>query len=140
MNSIIEDIKKIQSSSKDIRKFSLLVGIVSAGLAAVLFWKDSSAYIYFLIFTGILLTFGLITPVLVKPIHKVWMSIAVVLGWFMTRVILSILFYLVVTPIGLIVRLSKKDFMSLTFKTGQDSYWIPKEKDADDKTTFENQF
>ncbi len=140
MKAIIEDIKKIKSTNKEIRKFSLLVGIVSAGIAAVLFWKDSSIYLYFLVFAGILLTFGLAVPLLLKPVHKIWMSIAVVLGWIMTRIILSILFYLIMTPIGLIARNTKKDFLSLTFKPGHDSYWIPKDKNTEDKTTFENQF
>ena len=88
----------------------------------------------------IFLFLGLVTPSLLKPIQKVWMSLAIVIGWFVTRVILTVLFYLVVTPIGLVAKLSGKRFLDINFDRGVDSYWIPRETTKFNKRSYENQF
>ena len=55
------------------------------------------------------------------------MSFAIILGWFMTRFILSLLFYLIVTPIGLITRVLGKDFLELKKEASNGSYWNQRE-------------
>jgi hypothetical protein len=55
-------------------------------------------------------------------------------------VILSVLFYLVVTPIGLLGRLFGKGFLDLKFNRNVDSYWIPKAKVKLEKSDYERQF
>ena len=93
-----------------------------------------------LIIATLFLSLGVILPTLLKPLHKLWMTLAVLLGWLMTRIILIILFYLVVTPIGLLARLSGKDFLNRTFNKDAHSYWIPRKTTPSDKKTYENQF
>ena len=56
---------------------------------------------------------GLVVPVMLKPLYFVWMTFAAILGWVMTRVILSIVFYLIITPIGLVTRIIGEDFLAL---------------------------
>jgi hypothetical protein len=68
------------------------------------------------------------------------MTLAVLLGWLMTRIILTILFYLVVTPIGLLAKLSGKDFLNRKFNREAQSYWIPRKATTTDKRNYENQF
>jgi hypothetical protein len=68
------------------------------------------------------------------------MTLAILLGWLMTRIILIILFYLVVTPIGLLAKLSGKDFLNRKFNREAQSYWIPRKATTTDKGNYEKQF
>lgn len=141
---LIDDIKKIKSEKSDLRKFGLSVGIVSGLLGSLFWWRGKDFYSYFLIVSIALILLGVVAPFFLKPFQKAWMTMAVVIGWFMTRVILTILFYGVVTPLGLISRLFGKDFLNKKFDKNTSknisSYWIPKKKTTFDKNSYEKQF
>ncbi len=81
---IIEPIKNIKSGRSDLRKFGITVGIVLGLLGGLLFWRGKDSYLYFLMLSATFLLLGLVVPILLKPIHKVWMTLAVLMGWFMT--------------------------------------------------------
>jgi len=132
-----EEIKKISTTKKDIKKFSYLVGGVIILISLLLLWKGSSNYqAVFLI--GILFEiFGLIIPMILKPLYIIWMTFATILGWIMTRVILTVLFYLIVTPIGLIARIFGAKFLDLSWNKNVNSYWNKREKTVSD---LEKQF
>jgi len=138
---MIEEIKNIKSSKQDLRKFGFTVGIVLIVLGGILWWRGREFYVYVLVVGGLLSFFGWVWPVVLKPIQKVWMTLAVVLGWFMTRVILSVLFYLVFVPIGRIARLFGKDFLDLKLNSSAESYWIGKDTQQEkSKEAYEKQF
>jgi hypothetical protein len=65
---------------------------------------------------------------------------AILLAWLMERIILNILFYLVVTPTSLLVKLSGKGLLNRNFNSTAQSYWIPSKATAPDKWNYENQF
>ena len=67
------------------------------------------------------------------------MTLAVVMGWFMTRLILSLLFFLVLTPIGLAGRLAGKEFL-VSPAEGGESYWIRRSKEGQEARRLEKQF
>jgi len=75
-----------------------------------------------------------------KPVYKAWMKVAHAISWVMTRVILTIVFYLVVTPIGLIGRVFSKEFLDRSFDRDKETYWIPNPNKEFDKNSCENQF
>lgn len=137
---IIEAIKNIKSGRSDLRKFGITVAIILGVLGGLFLWRGRDYYSYFLMLSAVFLLLGLVVPVLLKPIHKVWMTLAVLLGGLMTRVILSVLFYVVVTPIGLFARLFGKNFLDLKFDRNADSYWIPKGKVKFERSDYERQF
>jgi hypothetical protein len=137
---IIEDIRNIKSGRSELRKFGITLGIVLGLLGGLFLWRGRDYYSYFFVFSAVFLLLGLILPILLKPIHKIWMTLAILLGWLITRIILSILFYLVVTPIGFLARLSGKTFLDLRFDKNADSYWNPKKKTNHEKEYYENQF
>jgi hypothetical protein len=58
----------------------------------------------------------------------------------MTRVILTVLFYLVLTPIAVTARLFGKQFLDLSFRDPKDSYWVLREKDSSKERNYEAQF
>jgi hypothetical protein len=138
---IIEEIKNIKCGRKELRKFGITMGIVLALLAGFSWWRGKDFYIYIFILSAAFIFSGLTIPSLLKPINKIWMSLAILMSWFMTRVILGALFYLGITPLGFMARLFGKDFLGIKFdKNAANSYWIPKERRKLEKIDFEKQF
>ena len=138
--SLIEEIKNIKSSKKDLRKFGITVGSVLVVLAIVFYFLDRSYFIYFGAAGLVLIIMGFISPVILKPLNKVWMGLAVVLGWLSSRIILIVVFYLVLTPISLIAKISGKKFLDLKYKSEKDSYWIKREIIKPDRSSYEKQY
>jgi len=68
------------------------------------------------------------------------MTLAVIMGWFMTRVILTVVFFVVVTPIGLIARMAGKNFMGAPPAAGTESHWNRREEEDIDPKHYERQF
>ena len=138
--AIREDIAKLKTGARDLRKFGLLVGGVFAAVA-VLFWlRHKPTYVYFLWPGVALIAFGAIWPRALKFIYIAWMTLAFVLGFIMAHVILTLFFFLVVTPIGLVARLFGKDFLRLKLDKSASSYWIPREPKAETAADYERQF
>ncbi len=137
---LAEDIKNIRSKKSDLRKFGVTVGIVLGLLGGVLLWRDKDLYLYFLAVSLFLIISGLISPFILKPLQKAWMTIAIVIGWFMTRLILCMLFFFLLTPIRFIARIFGKVFLDRKFRTGAKSYWIPRDTAAAGKDQYEKQF
>lgn len=137
---LIEEIKNIKSEKSDLRKFGITVGLVVGIIGGLLWWLGKGSYGYFVTIAIFLIISGLIIPRILLPLQKAWMTIAVVIGWFMTRLILSVLFYLIVTPIGLIGRVFGKEFLELKMDKSKKSYWIYREEKPFDKRDYERQF
>lgn len=136
----IEEVRNIKSSKKQLRTFEIMAGIILGLLGGLFWWRQNDCYLYLLLISVVFLLSGLLFPNLLKPIYKVWMLLALLLGWFTTRIILIVLFYGVVTPIGLLTKLFKKDFLNLKFGHNVDSYWIYRQKTKFTKEDYEKQF
>ncbi len=137
---LIDDIKNIKETKKDLRKFGLTVGIVLVILALLLFWFNKPTYHYFGGIGLFLVLSAFLFPVILRPLNKIWMTLAIILGWVMTRVILTILFYLVLTPVGFMAKLFRKDFLDLGFNKNADTYWIKRESKKKEAIDYERQF
>ena len=135
---MIEEIKNIKSEKSDLRKFGIIVGIVLLIIAGFFFLKEKESFQLFLTIGTVLFVTGIVIPFTLKPIYWVWMVFSTILGWFMTRVILSLLFYVVFTPIGLIARLFGKQFLDLKQNHSQQSYWNMRTVEA--SKNYEKQF
>ena len=113
---MFEEIKNINTSKKDIRSFGITMGVILFIISSLLFYYDKPSY-QITTYVGIgFIVLGVIIPIVLKPIYILWMTFAVILGWVMTRVILGIVFYLIITPIGLITRIIGEDFLALKKK------------------------
>ena len=136
---MFEEIKNIPSSKKDIRSFGITIGIILFIISGLLMYYNKEIY---QVIGTIALTFiglGLIMPVALKPFYFVWMTFAAILGWVMTRVILGFVFYLIITPIGLLTKLIGEDFLALK-KTESDSYWNYRNSAKELNQDYEKQF
>jgi hypothetical protein len=137
---IKEEIRLIKESKNDLKKFGLTVGTVLLLIGALLFYFTKPSAIYFAGIGGFLILSGLIAPTILKPLNKAWMSLAIVLGFVMTRVILSILYFLILTPIGLIAKVFGKKFLDLKIDKNKTSYWEIREKRSFSPEEYERQF
>lgn len=108
---------------KELRQFGLIVGGVFA-LIGLWPWlvHGQDLRLWAAGLSVLLIMPALVFPKVLRPVHRGWMFVGHVLGWINTRILLGIVFYGIVTPIGLIRRLFKKDAMGLGFRQNVDSY------------------
>lgn len=137
---MLEEFKNIQASKRNLRNFGLSVGFVCVVISGLLFWKEKEAFPYFFTIGLLLLCCGSALPLMLKPFYIVWMGFAVILGWIMTRLILCLLFYLVVTPIALGSRLAGKQFIDLKWDAKQYTYWNDLKLNASTREGYKKQF
>lgn len=140
MREILTEIKNIKETKADLKKFGLTIGIVLLLIAALLFWIGKSTYPYWGIIGLIFILASLLFPIVLRPFNKIWMSLAIILGWVMTRVILSILFYFGLTLLRFIAMIFNKRFLNLKIDHSADTYWEKREKKPFDPSTYERQF
>ncbi len=137
---ISEEIKNLDTSPKKVREFGLLVGGVFLALGALLAWRGRANAPVFFAIGGFLVLFGLAQPAVLRPVYRLWMTFAIVMGWIMSRVLVSVLFFAVLTPIGLWLRLSDKNLLDLKFKDGRESYWKLRNDGGGKKEDCEKQY
>ena len=134
------EFKHIKESKKDLRKFGLTVGGVLLLIAALLFYFEKPSAIYFTIIGGFLFLSGLVIPQILKPLNKIWMGIAIILGFFMSRIIITVLFFIALTPISIIAKLVGKKFMNLNFDKSAKTYWEKRTIIQKKQIDYERQF
>lgn len=137
---MLEDIKNIKSGTKELREFGLTIGAILVILGGVALWRGKVAYPYLLGTGGLLAAAGVTAPIILKPIQKAWMALAVVIGFFASRLILVILFYAVLTPIGLVMKMFGKDILDERIDKNKTSYWVDRIVKEKNKESYENQY
>jgi hypothetical protein len=112
-------------SAQQLRSFGLLVGGVFAviGLWPAVF-RGEPLRLWALVSAGLLIGPALLVPQILKSVYQVWMVLGHVLGWINTRIILSLIFYAVFTPAGVLMRLFKNDPMRRKPEPSAESYRV----------------
>lgn len=133
--------KTATSCISELRKFGITMTVAFGLLGGLLFWRNKEHYWYFLIISLFFLLSGLCFPASLKYIYKGWMSMAKGMGWFMTRLILLLLYYLIFTPIRLLLRLCGKKLLDIEFENNSTaSYWIDRQQLPFKKDRYNKQF
>jgi hypothetical protein len=143
IHEIREEIRAAQRepSNRDLTILALLFLIIPGliGLYLVL-WKGSGSGYVWMIVGAALAVSRLIRP-LFKTIYGLWLGFSVVLGYFISRALLTIIFILVLTPTGFIMRIVGKDPMERKWDPAAESYWIKREEDPNlNLERYEKQF
>ena len=128
INDVREELSNLGDGRKKLRQFSVTMLIA----AAVIFYLTYPAVIaaYVISVLTVYFLIALFIPKILRPFYFAWMGLAFVMGWFMSRLILTIIFYLVMTPIGLILKLSGKSLLDKSAKNIS-SYWVKKSNTID---------
>lgn len=117
---------------KELRKFGLVVGSIFLIISLRLTILTPVAII--------LLSLGLIKPVLLKYPYLAWMSLSLIMGKISTTVILTFTFVFLIIPLSLTLKILKKDLLKLKTNKQQSSYWISINNDIQDKNSYEKQY
>lgn len=125
---ILQDIKELKTGREQLRKFGLLVGGVLAVMGLLWIVRGRHAWVYALSPGALLLLLGVVAPRVLKPIYIAWMTLAILLGFVVSHLILTLFFFLVITPVGLVARAAGKDFLHLKIHRDQPSYWVPRNR------------
>ena len=127
-------------SKAELRKFGLTVGGAFVVLGGISWWRGHELPPRVLwTLAALLIVPGAIAPAVLGPVHRVWMAFATVLGHVNTRIILTALFYLVMTPVGLIMRLFR-DPLDRSLRDRSTTQWIKREPQSVEPERYERQF
>ena len=118
------------------RSFGKVFFIVFLLIALYPLLKGNDLRIWSLLISFIFLALGLINSKILTPLNKLWFKLGILLGNFIAPIIMGIIFFFVVTPTGIIMKLFRKDLIKLK-KNNDESYWINK---SGPKRKMKNQF
>ena len=116
---------KSQNSNRSFGLLFFIVFIV-VGLWPVI--KGETANIYLILISLFFLIFGLINSKILSPFNKAWIKLGEILGLIIAPIIMALVYFIILTPISLIVRMFGKDLLGLKFLKKQDTYWIKRVK------------
>ena len=118
------------------RNFGIVFFLVFLIIATYPLINSGELKLWSLVISGIFLILGLLNAKILNPINKLWFKFGMFLGTIISPLVMGIIFFSVVTPIGLLMRLLKKDLLKLKF-SNTNSYWIEK---SEPKSKMKNQF
>lgn len=122
------------------RKSALVVAAVLLLIAAWNFYRGrTTVVVIFASISAALIVAGLFVPVVARAFHKAWMRLAVALGHVNSRVLLTLMYYLVFTPYGLVSRLVGRDPLHRR-GAGGESYWVGRKRTRQEREQFERLF
>jgi len=112
-------------SSKELRQFAGLWLGFFAALGGYFYYHDPASSVARVVLAAALLVGvpGLVVPAMMRPIYVTWMIAAFPIGWTVSHLLLGTIFYLVITPIGLLLRLLGHDPMNRRFDREATTYW-----------------
>ncbi len=127
-------------AKRDLRKFGLRVGAVFVLLGVVSWVRGHTLAPRFLwTVAACLVVPALLAPALLRPVERLWMSGAALLGHVNTRIILTVLFYVVLTPVGLMLRLVR-DPLNRRLDPSAGSNWVRRAPQPVDPARYQEQF
>jgi hypothetical protein len=110
---------------RQLRDFGLLVGGIFGVIGLwPLLWRQQSPRLWAVTLAVVLVLPALVAPRVLAPAYRAWMKLAEVLAWVNTRIVLGVVFYGVVTPIGVVMRLAGHDPMRRRFDQAGETYRV----------------
>ena len=125
---------KSQSSN---RSFGILFFVVFLILSLWPLQSGNNLNFYFLVVSFIFLILGALNSKLLSPLNKAWIKFGEILGLIIAPIMMSLVYFVILTPVSLIVRLFGKDLLGLKFLKENETYWIKRKKNL---TSMDKQF
>ena len=125
---------------RELRQFAVIFFLFSLVVATIAYFADSTNVAAGALTIGVLIgAIGYTRVAFVRPIYLGWMYAAYPIGWVVSHTILAIVFYLLVTPVGWLMKLFRYDPLERQFESSAKTYWTPIEARVD-KTSYFRQF
>ena len=110
------------------RSFGILFFLVFLGFGLWPLTKEMSPNIYLIIISAIFLILGLLNSKLLSPLNNLWIKFGEILGKVIAPIVMAVVYFLILTPISLLVRFFGKDLIEMKFNNNVKSYWIKRKK------------
>ena len=111
------------------KSFGILFFIVFLGFGLWPILDNNSPNIHLIITASIFLLLGLLNSKILSPLNSIWIKFGELLGKILAPIVMAIIYFFILTPISLTVRLFGKDLLSLKFSKQLKTYWIKRKKD-----------
>jgi len=135
IKEILNEVNLMRPGRRDLRQTALVLLGGFGLIGGILWWRGREIGPWLLALGALLGFWGLVWPGGFRIVHRLWMGLAFFLGFFVQRIILTLLFYLTVTPLSLVMRCLGKDFLDLKMND-RNSYWHHREdRPYDPKST-----
>jgi hypothetical protein len=134
----LERAPKGESSSN--RSFGLIFAVVFAAVGLWPLFDAGAPRLWALIAAGLFLLLALVMPAILAPLNRAWLRLADLLQKIISPIVLALLFFSVVMPVGLIMRFLGKDLLRLEPDPEAESYWIQRSPPGPPPATMDKQF
>ena len=130
------------SSRKEQRKFGLVMAVAITAIGLFRWWLHGYGPLpmRFFYVAAAFLVLGVIAPQLLRPVFIVWMKFSLAMNWVMTRVLLTVAFFLLILPTRLILIVARKDVLNRSWDPEAASYWEEAEDQPKEFDRYLNQF
>ena len=112
------------------KSFGILFFIVFLGFGLWPIISDKNPNIYLILISIIFLTLGLVNSKILSPLNIIWVKFGELLGKIIAPIVMAMVYFIILTPISLIVRLFGKDLLGLKFIKKKQTYWLKRKKDV----------
>ena len=119
------DSDKIKISSN--RSFGLLFFVIFLIISLWPLTHEGSIRIWSVIISVVFLILGLLNSKFLTPLNLLWFKFGIILGAIVSPIVMGIIFFLVVTPIGLVLSIMGKDVLNKKYNKKKETYWIKRE-------------
>jgi len=131
--------EKLNLDKKSLRKFGVTMAIAFSIITLLILWKHRHSIVSTSIISFAFLFFAIAAPGILRWAYIVWMRFAFILGWINTRIILVAMFYLVLTPIGIVMKLFGVDLLQRK-RDNRATYWLKREDSPFNAADYQRQF
>lgn len=140
IHDIRHEIQHINASRSALRNFAFVLGLLLLSMGILSWYRDRPLWFAFVAGGLLLSALAFVKPHWIRPVYFVAAGIAAVIGYFLSRLILFVVFAFVLTPIALLVRLFGKDPMQRRLDPKAGTYWITREKKTKTLEEYERLF
>jgi len=132
--------QKFSANEHSDRNFGLVFAAVFLIIAFLQYYSSGSTNFILIALATICGVLAIFTPSVLRPFNTVWLKFGLLLNKIMSPIIMSIVFFLVVTPIGICMRVLGKRPLNIGSGPKQNTYWLPYTSDNDEHDSMNNQF
>ncbi|HEX6827924.1 MAG TPA: SxtJ family membrane protein [Burkholderiales bacterium] len=141
MTNVHEDLRReIEVEGSSNRSFGVVFTIVFLIIALLPLFKGEGPRVWALALSAAVAAVTLVRPALLAVLNRLWMKFGLLLGKIVSPVVIGILFYGVITPFGIAMRLAGKDPLRLKRDPGASTYWIRRDPPGPPPDSLSNQF
>jgi hypothetical protein len=122
------------------KSFGVLLGVTLLVIAAWKYTHGAPSYSIFASSGALLLVMAVFMPRLLRPIKTVWLRLGNLLGRMFSPIALTLIYLVAIIPVGLLLKIFRKDTLRLAQDPGATSYWITREPPGPDPDSLKDQF